>query len=628
MLKKLLLAALWLPLMALAQTYPSPTYQNLTVLGTTHEGNVAITGGSISGISPPIPVASGGTNSATASGTALDNVSGFSGTGFISRTGAGAYSFTASTGTGNVVLANGSNPIPQSIGGTGYTSVASPGGLFDSVCSSTVGQLWVRTTGAWGCTALGFVNPVWWGADPTGVASSTAAFNSAISSAQGAGSQNGIVSIPVGKFKVTGISVSSPNISFIGQGAPGVNAGPVIVAGSTNSDVFTVSAAYVNFENLAFYSSVTMTAGSFINYQTGASLSYLHNLYMVGGFNPLAINAAGAIHADTLNIRDFNGKGITINGSGDQYLNNIIMDMDSSSYTPQAGIEVSNSNGSVTISNSDILHSHNNLQLDPGSGQNVKWVYVTNSYFDSCDWTYNTSTGNAINVAPASGGQVLGLNISNSWAATCANGIYFNGSATGNIDGVNISNTMVVNNVQDGIYAKYTNHLNLSNMAIAGNSNVTTGTYAGVEFNTGTDNVTITGGVIGVTAGFGSQQKYNVLFDAGFTGTANISNVNLLGGTSGGVSNANARNNTINIANSNGYNFQGPAGISLGSSPYTYNSNFMGPLVVNMYGGTVSAVTINGVQVCNSTPCSFILPSQGSFITSYSSAPSVAIFLP
>jgi hypothetical protein len=32
--KKLLLALLWLPLVALAQTYPSPTFQNLTVLGT------------------------------------------------------------------------------------------------------------------------------------------------------------------------------------------------------------------------------------------------------------------------------------------------------------------------------------------------------------------------------------------------------------------------------------------------------------------------------------------------------------------------------------------------------------------------------------------------------------------
>ena len=114
MLKKLLLAALMWPLMALAQTYPSPTYQNVTVLGTltgkvnstgSTITNATITGGTISGLSSPLPVASGGTNSASASGTALDNITGFAGTGFMSRTGAGAYSFTASTGSGNVVQA-------------------------------------------------------------------------------------------------------------------------------------------------------------------------------------------------------------------------------------------------------------------------------------------------------------------------------------------------------------------------------------------------------------------------------------------------------------------------------------------------------------------------------------------
>lgn len=98
MLKKILLAALWLPLMALAQTYPSPTYQNVTILGTLN-----VTGGPT--FTSPVPVASGGTGRSTASGTSLDNITGFASTGFMSRTGAGAYSFTASTGSGNVVLA-------------------------------------------------------------------------------------------------------------------------------------------------------------------------------------------------------------------------------------------------------------------------------------------------------------------------------------------------------------------------------------------------------------------------------------------------------------------------------------------------------------------------------------------
>jgi hypothetical protein len=49
-----------------------------------------------------LPVSKGGTNSTTASGTALDNITGFALTGLINRTGAGAYAFKAAP-TGAIV---------------------------------------------------------------------------------------------------------------------------------------------------------------------------------------------------------------------------------------------------------------------------------------------------------------------------------------------------------------------------------------------------------------------------------------------------------------------------------------------------------------------------------------------
>ena len=117
MLKKILLAALWLPLMALAQTYPSPTYQNLTVLGTTHEGAVAITGGSITGT--PI-------SGSTGSFTGLTTTGSFTATGLVTTA-------DLATQAANTVLANvtGSSASPTafampSCSGTtnalGYTS--------------------------------------------------------------------------------------------------------------------------------------------------------------------------------------------------------------------------------------------------------------------------------------------------------------------------------------------------------------------------------------------------------------------------------------------------------------------------------------------------------------------------
>jgi hypothetical protein len=91
MLKKIKLAAiaLLLPLLAFGQSYPSPTFNNVTVQGTLTAANQSFTN--------PLPVASGGTNCATASGTCLDNITGFASTGFLTRTGAGTYAFQSLT---------------------------------------------------------------------------------------------------------------------------------------------------------------------------------------------------------------------------------------------------------------------------------------------------------------------------------------------------------------------------------------------------------------------------------------------------------------------------------------------------------------------------------------------------
>ncbi|RBJ73459.1 hypothetical protein C3L29_034380, partial [Pseudomonas sp. MWU12-2534b] len=58
--------------------------------------NVSSATGSVTvSLQTPVAVANGGTNSSVASATALDNITGFSGTGLLQRTGAGAYSFVA-----------------------------------------------------------------------------------------------------------------------------------------------------------------------------------------------------------------------------------------------------------------------------------------------------------------------------------------------------------------------------------------------------------------------------------------------------------------------------------------------------------------------------------------------------
>jgi hypothetical protein len=130
MLKKLILAALWLPLLALGQTYPSPTYQNVTVLGTLTAASQSFTN--------PLSVGSGGTGLSSISANALlyGNGTGAlqtlgpltNGQLVIGSTGAAPVAATLTGTTNQVNVATGAGSItlslPQSIATTSSPTFA------------------------------------------------------------------------------------------------------------------------------------------------------------------------------------------------------------------------------------------------------------------------------------------------------------------------------------------------------------------------------------------------------------------------------------------------------------------------------------------------------------------------
>jgi hypothetical protein len=69
-----------------------------------------------------------------------------------------------------------------------------PSSWFDRAFCSTVGYILVRFTSLWTCAQGIPANPIWWGADPTGAADSTSAFNSALSASN-------YIQFPPGTFK-------------------------------------------------------------------------------------------------------------------------------------------------------------------------------------------------------------------------------------------------------------------------------------------------------------------------------------------------------------------------------------------------------------------------------------------
>ncbi|UEP43143.1 hypothetical protein [Burkholderia sp. B21-005] len=143
MLKRILIATTMWPLLALAQSYPSPTFNNVTVQGTLTAATPAFTN--------PLPVSSGGTGVSSASGTALDNITGFSSTGFLTRTGAGAYSFQSLTN--GITLSNIAQIAANTLLGNATGSTANVTAVTVTGCNGAAQALqWTNGSG-FGCNS-------------------------------------------------------------------------------------------------------------------------------------------------------------------------------------------------------------------------------------------------------------------------------------------------------------------------------------------------------------------------------------------------------------------------------------------------------------------------------------------
>jgi hypothetical protein len=97
-------------------------------------------------------VANGGTGANTASGTSIDNISGFSSTGFLTRTGAGTYAFQSATN--GITLGNIAQAAANTLLGNATASTANVTALSVPSCSSANQALnWTSSSG-FGCVTI------------------------------------------------------------------------------------------------------------------------------------------------------------------------------------------------------------------------------------------------------------------------------------------------------------------------------------------------------------------------------------------------------------------------------------------------------------------------------------------
>lgn len=314
------------------QIYPSPTYRVLT-------------------LQTPLAVSSGGIGTGTASGAALDNITGFSSTGFLTRTGAGAYSFQSLTNgitlvnltqiAANTVLANATGVAAniaafnmpscssatsalQWANGTGFVC-----GSFTASTALPVAQTYQLYGGTGSAGSAAVINvPAYWaksyGVKCDGVTNDTSAIQTLINAIITTG--GGTIVFPPGTCLIPGGLVENltsysgyekPFVNLQGQRsvstileANGLAGAALQIKGNTTTDV-----AYLNINDLTIQGNNTASSTGLLTSDT----AYLHlNNITIQGFTTAW--SASDLEQSTVSNSNFvfNGNGLVLNGAVNQ----------------------------------------------------------------------------------------------------------------------------------------------------------------------------------------------------------------------------------------------------------------------------------------------------------------------
>jgi hypothetical protein len=358
----------------------------------------------------------------------------------------------------------------------------------------------------------GIVSVLEFGADPTGGIDSTLQIQAAINSIP-AHPLGGSVYLPTGTYKVSAPILVNKSVYFYGDGY-----GTNIQTSSATANVLVASAERFHISNLRITSSVTRTAGWYIDVLAGGNRSRISNFEMDGAFGGIRTNATASLTIESgnlLNGTSLTGIAIKVENGLDLSIRDVLTDSATNIF---AGILIKNA-GDVTIEDCQLLHAGQALYIECGSGEGAVSIWANNTFFDTSD--------RGLYMLAENGGNIARCLFDQCWFASSVNQNILMQTATGGlINGIDFNGCHIFLAGADGVLIDDSGCSNIKFHDCSVSQNPLTG----IAIAANVSNISIQDSIIG--SGYGlTGNQYGIFVAAGSGGNIQICNNKLTGNT-------------------------------------------------------------------------------------------------
>lgn len=284
--------------------------------------------------------------------------------------------------------------------------------------------------------------------DPIYGAAGTVDTNSlALQTAMNALSTGGTIVMPIGGFTISSVTCTSPNLTLLGMG----QRASTLYTNNATVDVITVTGAGLGFcmREMGMDSIVVRSAGSgtarYLEIAGGNIM--IDRCYFRNGYNGIFFGSNNSVcTVMESEFRDFsNGNNcIEIKTNGAAFVVKGCVFDHSAAAQPVAGIRVKRVQD-LMIANNNIIHSGNDLHIDPVTADVVASVYASNTFFDTA--------GRGALLTGGNGGSIVRCRFESCWFSSHTNqGVLLDTtSGGGNIKGVEFVDPHCNLNTSDGM---------------------------------------------------------------------------------------------------------------------------------------------------------------------------------